>query len=89
MTESAGLAETDELGDLDELSRNLDYRWRIPVTRIRFGLDALAGLIPGVGYVAAALVSGHIILHGWRGGVPRRVLASMNGNLALEQHPGR
>ncbi len=76
---------TDErLRDLDELARNLDSRWRIPGTGIRFGLDAVAGLIPGVGDVAAALVSGHIILHAARAGAPAHVLGRMAGNVALD-----
>ena len=31
-------------------ARLLDSQFRIPGTRIRFGLDAVAGLVPGVGF---------------------------------------
>lgn len=81
MTDPVG---PERLAGLDELARNLDSRWRIPGTGIRFGLDAVAGLIPGVGDVAGALVSAHIILHGWRAGAPGHVIARMVGNVALD-----
>ena len=63
------------LDDLEKLARNLDSRWRIPGTNIRFGLDPIAGLFPGVGDAAAALVSAHIIIYGWRAGAPGHVMA--------------
>lgn len=79
-----GADPRDRIGELDDLARNLDSRWRIPGTGIRFGLDAVAGLIPGVGDVASALVSAHIIYHGHRIGAPGHVLARMAGNVALD-----
>ena len=51
------------IAELGDLARNLDSRWRIPGTGIRFGLDAVAGLLPGVGDVASGLVSAHIVYH--------------------------
>lgn len=84
MKAAAGTTRGDTLAELEQLARNLDSRWHIPGTGIRFGLDAVAGLIPGVGDVAAALVSGHIILHGWRAGAPGHVIARMIGNVALD-----
>lgn len=72
------------LDDLEKLARNLDSRWRIPGTNIRFGLDPIAGLFPGVGDAAAALVSAHIIIYGWRAGAPGHVIARMIGNVAID-----
>jgi len=73
-----------DLDDLEALARNLDSRWRIPLTNIRFGLDAIAGLIPGAGDIAAALVSGHIIIYGWRAGAPWHLIARMIANVAID-----
>ncbi|RST85765.1 DUF4112 domain-containing protein [Aquibium carbonis] len=70
--------------DIEALARNLDSRWRIPGTSIRFGLDAIAGLIPGAGDLAAALVAGHIIIYGWRAGAPGHVIARMIANVAID-----
>ena len=38
-----------ELRDLEILARWLDSRFRMPGTNIRFGLDAIIGLVPGIG----------------------------------------
>jgi hypothetical protein len=84
----AATDENEKLRELDELARNLDSRWRIPGTGIRFGLDAVAGLIPGVGDVAAALISSHIIFHAARAGAPPHVLGRMVGNVALDTAVG-
>lgn len=72
------------LAELDRVARLLDSRWRIPGTGIRFGVDALAGLVPGAGDLASALVAAWIIYHGHRHGASRTVLARMAGNVALD-----
>ncbi|GHA12252.1 hypothetical protein GCM10007989_03370 [Devosia pacifica] len=70
--------------ELDRLANTLDSKWRIPGTGIRFGVDAVAGLIPGVGDAAAAVISGYLILQAARLGVPRSTLARMVGNVAVD-----
>ena len=72
------------LASLDALAKLLDSRWRIPGTCIRFGIDAVAGLLPGIGDAATGLVSAYIVLHGVRHRVPGRVIARMIGNVALD-----
>lgn len=66
------------------LSRLMDSAARIPGTRIRFGLDGLIGLIPGLGDAAAAGVSAWIVREAYASGVPNRVLAKMLGNIAID-----
>lgn len=66
------------------LARVLDSAIGIPGTRIRFGLDAILGLIPGGGDVAAAVLSGYIVLTAARRGVPRAVLARMLLNVLVD-----
>ena len=51
---------------------------------MRIGLDALLGVIPGVGDVAGAALSGYIILAAVRRGVPREVLWRMLANVAID-----
>lgn len=46
-----------EIQRLNALARWLDYGFRVPGTSWRFGLDALIGLIPGVGDVATLITS--------------------------------
>lgn len=74
-------------GDADRLralARLLDSSARVPGTNIRFGLDSLIGLIPGVGDVTGAALSGYIVLAAARLGVSPAVLTRMLLNLGLD-----
>lgn len=66
------------------LATILDAAVRVPGTRIRVGLDALLGLVPGGGDVAGALLAGGVVLAAARLGAPASVLARMLGNLAVD-----
>lgn len=79
-----GRPSSDELQGARALARLLDASMRVPGTRWRFGLDALLGLVPGVGDVSGALISGYFLLQGARVGVSRWTLLRMAGNVAVE-----
>lgn len=66
------------------LARALDNAVRIPGTNIRFGLDALLGLVPGLGDVAGAAMGSYLVLLGSRLGAPKPVLARMVLNVAFD-----
>ena len=66
------------------LARVLDSAVGIPGTPIRIGLDAILGLIPGGGDVAAAALSGYIVLTAARRGVPTPVIARMLVNVLAD-----
>ena len=70
--------------NLDLLSHLLDDFLRIPGTQIRFGLDGIIGLIPGIGDIIGALASWIIILAAWLRGVPKVTLLRMLANVAVE-----
>jgi hypothetical protein len=59
-----------------------------PVRNVRFGLDALIGLFPGVGDVASAALSAYLIYQARRLGVRRSAIARMIGNVALDMAVG-
>jgi hypothetical protein len=61
----------------------LDEAFRVPGTQIRFGLDGIIGLVPGLGDVLAGLLSLIIPLAAWIRGVPYVTLARMAANLAI------
>jgi hypothetical protein len=61
----------------------LDEAFCIPGTGIRFGLDGIIGLVPGLGDVLAGLLSLVIPLAGWVRGVPYVTLARMAANLGI------
>jgi hypothetical protein len=66
------------------LAKSLDARFRIPGTPIRFGWDAILGLIPGVGDAMGGLVGGYGLWVGTRIGAPWVVLARMLLNLMID-----
>ena len=70
------------------LTRVLDELVRIPGTNIRLGLDSIIGLIPGVGDLAGAAMSGYLILAAGRLGAPKAVLLRMLGNVAFDSMIG-
>ena len=70
--------------NLDLLAHLLDDWFRIPGTSIRFGLDGIIGLIPGLGDVLAGLASCILIVAAWFRGVPYVALVRMIVNLGLD-----
>ena len=73
---------------LDYVAALLDDMWRIPGTKIRFGLDALIGWIPGIGDAMAGIASCLIVFAAWRRRVPAITLVRMVANLVLETSVG-
>jgi hypothetical protein len=74
----------DPLARARGLARLLDSAIAVPGTRIRFGADALLGLVPGLGDIAGALLGGYLVLLAHRLGTPRTVILRMLGNVALD-----
>lgn len=79
---AASLTET--LERLDQLSKLLDTVFVIPGTNVRFGIDALIGLIPVIGDVITTALSSWLIYEAKRLGVSRFALARMIGNVAID-----
>jgi Domain of unknown function (DUF4112) len=61
-----------------------DTAWRIPFTNIRFGLDPLVGLIPGVGDGVMLLVSVYTMMLAHKAGAPGNLLLRMAANVAVD-----
>ena len=70
--------------NLDLISHVLDEWLRVPGTSIRFGLDGIVGLIPGIGDVIGGLASLVILFAGWVRGVPYITLLRMVVNIGIE-----
>jgi hypothetical protein len=68
---------------LHRLEILLDEAFVVPGTGIRFGLDGIIGLVPGLGDVLAGLLSLIIPLAAWIRGVPYVTLARMAANLGI------
>jgi hypothetical protein len=62
----------------------LDDVFRVPILGWRFGLDALVGLIPGIGDTGTALASFYILASAVRHGVPKITLLRMGLNIGFD-----
>lgn len=72
------------LQELELIARWMDSVFQVPGTNVRFGLDALLGLIPGLGDTLTSLVSLYILQAARRHGVSRVTMARMGANIAVD-----
>jgi len=87
--ERAGSSQRDysrraTLARLDALARLFDTAFILPGTNIRFGIEALMRLVPGIGDAAASALSCYLLYEAHRLEVPRQVFARMVTNVAIE-----
>jgi hypothetical protein len=73
---------------LEQVSEWMDTKFQIPGVGWRFGLDALLGLIPGLGDAVTLLVSCYILSAAANYGVPRITLARMGMNALIDMIVG-
>ena len=66
------------------MQRLLDEAFRVPGTRLRFGWDAIVGLVPGLGDVATAVAACVIIVQARAMRVPGIVLVRMLMNVGID-----
>jgi hypothetical protein len=67
-----------------QLARVMDDAVTVPGTRMGLGLDALIGLVPGIGDVVGSALSSVIVRDAVRARVPMVVLARMGLNLVID-----
>ena len=73
-----------ELAILRGIAKVMDEAVTVPNTRVKVGLDALLGLIPGVGDIGSAAVGAYILRAAARLNVPTVVIARMLMNLLID-----
>ena len=78
----------DSLRRVHAVAVLLDEAIRVPGTNLRFGLDPLVGLIPGLGDVLGGIASAYIILEAARAGAPASVLLRMTMNVGVDTMVG-
>lgn len=66
------------------LAKLLDNSISIPGTGWKFGFDAVIGLVPVVGDLIGAVLSGYIVLEAARAEVPSFTLARMLANVGID-----
>jgi hypothetical protein len=78
----------EALEDARKLATLLDDGFRVPGTNIRFGWDAVIGLLYGPGSVATFIVGLSPVVSAWRLGASRWLLFRMLMNLGLDSTIG-
>jgi Domain of unknown function (DUF4112) len=78
------LSRAERVARLDALATLLDTAFLLPGTNIRFGLDALIGLVPVIGDAVTTLISLYIVREARALGVSRFVIARMLANVAID-----
>jgi hypothetical protein len=73
-----------ELLHLERVAHWMDSRFRVPGTNVRFGLDGLLGLLPGVGDSATALPAAYIVMRARAIGAPPHLQLRMVGNVLMD-----
>ena len=73
-----------DLEHLRLLAKLMDSAFEIPGLKMRFGLDAILGLLPGVGDLVASFVSLYILQEAQRRGVSRVTLTRMSANILVD-----
>lgn len=62
----------------------MDSALVLPGTNIRFGVDAIVGLMPGIGDLITTLVSCYIVHEAHQLGAPKALILRMIGNIAID-----
>jgi hypothetical protein len=78
------LSRAERIARIDALATLLDTAFVVPGTQIRFGLDALIGLVPAIGDVITTLLALYIVREARELGAPRLLIMRMLGNVALD-----
>ncbi len=69
---------------LEALARLMDGSFVVPGTNIRFGLDAIVGLVPVVGDLLGGCISSYLIWEARRLNAPKRVIGRMMVNTLVD-----
>ena len=88
-----GSPRTRDSRTLDDATLNwlaswLDDIFQIPGTSIRFGLDPIIGVVPGLGDLLTGAASFLIIFSAWQRQLPRVTVARMVVNVAIDTFVG-
>jgi len=79
-----GGSRAQRIARIDALATLLDTAFIIPGTNVRFGLDALIGLVPGIGDAVTTVMSLYIVHEARQLGAPMHVIARMIGNVVVD-----
>lgn len=78
------LEAAKRLRRVQRYSNLMDARFRLPVVGVRFGMDSVIGLVPGVGDAVTAVTSLWLLREAKLSGVGNRTLLKMAGNFGID-----
>lgn len=78
------LTREQRIARIEALATLLDTALVIPGTNLRFGADALIGLVPGIGDAITMAVSLWLVKEARALGAPGHLVARMLGNIAID-----
>jgi uncharacterized membrane protein len=76
--------EDQAIQRLEGLAKLMDNAFVVPGTDVRFGLDGVIGLVPGVGDLISGVISSYLIWEARRLGVSKWILGRMMANTLLD-----
>ena len=85
---AAGPSRADSLARITALTKLLDNAFLIPGLNRRVGIDAIIGLVPGIGDAISTALASYIIWEARQLGLPRWKIARMIGNVAIDTAVG-
>ena len=74
----------ERIARIESLVSLLDTAFIIPGTNLRFGFDALVGLVPGIGDALTTALSLWLVKEAHALGAPAHLIARMLGNIAID-----
>jgi Domain of unknown function (DUF4112) len=80
----AGMTREQRVARLDALATLFDTAFVVPGTQIRFGIDALIRLVPGIGDLVTTGLCLYIVNEARALGAPPSLLARMLANVAFD-----
>jgi hypothetical protein len=78
----------ERVARLDALATLLDTAFILPGTNVRFGFDALIGLVPGIGDAITTAISLYIVHEARQLGAPAHLILRMLANVAVDGFVG-
>lgn len=88
LLKTASSSRNDAVRRMEFMAKLLDNAFAIPGTSQRVGIDAIIGLIPGLGDIATTLLSSYVIWEARNLGVSKLAVGRMLGNLAVHATVG-
>ena len=81
---TAGMSHQQRLEQVRFIARLMDEQFAVPGTNLRFGLDTVLGVLPGLGDAITSAISLLIVHHAWQTGASALTLGRMLGNIGVD-----